>query len=85
MALECFFVVGFQFINGVGKVMLQTYCLVIGVVLFIPSIYFFLEYLQWGIEGVVMSMIIANFYSLIVAPIQYYKIINNKAHGIWNK
>ncbi len=74
-----------MFINGVGKVMLQTYCLVIGVVLFIPSIYFFLEYLQWGIEGVVMSMIIANFYSLIVAPIQYYKIINNKAHGIWNK
>jgi O-antigen/teichoic acid export membrane protein len=74
-----------MFINGVGKVLLQTYCLVLGVILFIPSIYFFIEYLGWGIEGVVMSVIIANFYSLFVAPIQYYKIINNKAHGIWNR
>jgi O-antigen/teichoic acid export membrane protein len=74
-----------MFINGVGKVMLQTWCLVIGVMLFIPSVYFFIDYLGWGIEGVVISIIIANFYSLFVAPVQYYKIINNKAHGIWNK
>jgi O-antigen/teichoic acid export membrane protein len=74
-----------MFINGVGKVTLQTYSLLIGAVLFIPCTYFFIHYLHWGIEGVVVGSIIANFYSLIVAPIQYFKIINNKASGIWNK
>jgi O-antigen/teichoic acid export membrane protein len=74
-----------MFINGVGKVLLQTWCLIIGALLFIPSVYFFIDYLGWGIEGVVISTIIANFYSLFVAPVHYYKIINNKAHGIWSK
>jgi O-antigen/teichoic acid export membrane protein len=74
-----------MFINGVGKVTLQTYSLLIGAILFIPCTYFFIHYLHWGIEGVVVGSIIANFYSLIVAPIQYFKIINNRASGIWNK
>jgi O-antigen/teichoic acid export membrane protein len=74
-----------MFINGVGKVTLQTYSLLLGAILFLPCTYFFIHYLHWGIEGVVTGSIIANFYSLIVAPIQYFKIINNKATGIWNK
>lgn len=74
-----------MFINGVGKVTLQTYSLLLGAILFLPSTYFFIHYLHWGIESVVIGSIIANFYSLIVAPVQYFKIINNKAQGIWNK
>jgi O-antigen/teichoic acid export membrane protein len=74
-----------MFINGVGKVTLQTYSLLFGALIFLPCTYFFIHYLNWGIESVVIGSIIANFYSLIVAPLQYYRIINNKAHGIWNK
>jgi O-antigen/teichoic acid export membrane protein len=74
-----------MFINGVGKVTLQTYSLLLGAALFVPCTYFFIHYLNWGIESVVLGSIIANFYSLIIAPIQYFKIINNKAQGIWNK
>lgn len=74
-----------MFINGVGKVTLQTISLLIGALLFVPCTYFFIRYLDWGIESVVVGSIIANFYSLIIAPLQYYKIINNKAQGIWNK
>ena len=74
-----------MFINGVGKVTLQTFSLLIGAILFVPCTYFFIRYLNWGIESVVIGSIVANFYSLIIAPIQYFKIINNKAQGIWNK
>ena len=74
-----------MFINGVAKVSVQMYCHLIGAIIFIPVTYFFIEYLHWGIESVVIGGIIANFYYTIIAPIQYYKILNNKAHGIWNK
>jgi Na+-driven multidrug efflux pump len=47
--------------------------------------YFFVKVLNWGIEGVVIASIISNFYSPIIAPIQYYKLINGKAKGIWNE
>ena len=43
-----------------------------------------LEDVHFGIIGLVLAMILSNFNGLILAPIQYKKIINNKAKGIWN-
>lgn len=74
-----------MFINGVGKISVQMYSLLIGAILFVPIALFFIKYLHWGIESVVIASIIANFYSPFIAPYQYYKIINKKANGIWNK
>ena len=74
-----------MFINGVAKVAVQMYCHLIGAAIFIPTTYIFIKYLNWGIESVVIGSIIANFYYPIIAPIQYYKILNNKAKGVWNK
>jgi O-antigen/teichoic acid export membrane protein len=74
-----------MFINGVAKVSVQMYTHIIGAIIFIPVTYFFINYLHWGIESVVIGGIIANFYYPIIAPIQYYKIVTNKARGIWNK
>lgn len=73
------------FINGVGKIKMQMYSLLIGSFLFVPIAFFLINELKWGIESVVIASILANFYSPIIAPLQYYKIINNKAYGIWNK
>lgn len=74
-----------MFINGVAKVSIQMYSHLIGAIIFIPITFFFIKYLNWGIESVVIGGIIANFYYPIVAPIQYYKLITNRAYGIWNK
>lgn len=74
-----------MFINGVGKLTIQMYSLLIGALMFVPISIFFIKYLHWGIESVVVASIIANFYSPFIAPIQYYKLIKNKANGIWNK
>jgi O-antigen/teichoic acid export membrane protein len=74
-----------MFINGVGKIKLQTISLVTGALLFVPLAIGFIKYLGMGMEGIVLASIIANFYTPFIAPIQYYRIINNKANGIWNK
>ena len=74
-----------MFINGVGVIKLQTISLIIGTLVFIPLTYFFIKVFNFGIESVALAMIIANFYSLFIAPIQYKKLINNRAYGIWGK
>lgn len=74
-----------MFINGVGKLRVQMWSLTIGAIIFIPISILFIKVFHWGIESVVVASILANFYSPIIAPIQYNKIIKGKAHGIWNK
>ena len=74
-----------MFINGVSKIKLQGYILLGGAFLFVPLVLLFIKVFHWGIESVVIASIIANIYSPLIAPIQYYKLINNKAVGIWNE
>jgi len=73
-----------MFINGVGKIKLQMYSAFIGAIVFILSSILMIKYFNLGIIGLVLAMILSNFNGLILAPIQYKKIINNKAKGIWN-
>lgn len=74
-----------MFINGVGKIKVQMYSLLIGAFIFFPIAYILITKLNWGMESVVLASILSNFYSPFVAPYQYFKIINNKAYGIWNE
>lgn len=74
-----------MFINGTGKIKLQMISLLIGAILFFPITIVMITYFELGVTGVVIGSILANFYSPIIAPIQYYKIINDKATGIWNE
>lgn len=74
-----------MFINGTGKVFLQMISLLLGALLFFPIAYLLIKHINMGIEAVVIAMIVANFYSAVIAPIQYYKLINHNANDIWNK
>lgn len=72
-----------QFLNGVGKIKLQLYSGVFSALFNIPlSIY--LGKLM-GISGVVLSSLILVLISAIWSPVQYRKLINNNARGIWNR
>ncbi|MFO7810233.1 MAG: MATE family efflux transporter [Candidatus Delongbacteria bacterium] len=73
-----------MFINGVGKIKLQLYTSVISAVSFIPLTILFITKFDMGIEGIALAMILTNLFSPIFAPIQFYKIVNGKAKGIWN-
>jgi len=72
-----------QFLNGVGKIKLQLYSGTFGAIINIPLSLFFGKHL--GIYGVVLSTCLLGFISAIWSPIQYRKLINNTAKGIWNK
>ncbi len=71
------------FINGLGKLRLGVYVLSIKLVIFIPLAYFMGT--KYGALGIVLSMLFIQIPSLIIEPIQVFKLINQKAAGIWNK
>ena len=73
------------FINGVGKIQIQLYAGIIATIVNIPLSYFFSKTLDWGVSGVIAATMICIAYGPILAPIQYKKIINGTAKGVWNK
>jgi len=73
-----------SFINGVGKVKLQLYYSISVGFINIPLSIVLAKWLN-GVEGIVLSTCLCLLAGSIWAPIQYVKIINGKAKGIWNK
>jgi O-antigen/teichoic acid export membrane protein len=73
------------FMNGVGKVRVSLYSSIFTAVLNIPLSVFLAENLGMGITGIIVATNICLIISSVWSPIQYSKIINNKASGIWNK
>lgn len=73
------------FINGTGKVMLQTISLTILSVIFIPLVLFLSKIIGLQIEAIPISLLIVSIYTVIVAPYQYNRIITLRAVGILNK
>ncbi len=73
------------FINGVGKIRLQLYTAIGAGILNIPLSILFAKTLHLGSAGVIMATTVCISFGPFLAPIQYKKIINNTAKGIWNK
>lgn len=74
-----------NFINGVGKMRIGFYLAIITAIINIPLCIFFAKYLNWGLSGIIVASSVSLIPDLIFLPIQYYKIVNNKAKGIWNQ
>jgi O-antigen/teichoic acid export membrane protein len=70
-----------QFLNGVGKIKIQLYTGIIDMVLNIPMAVFLGK--AFGVAGVILSSVILSGLNMIWTVIQYKKIIDNKAYGIW--
>jgi O-antigen/teichoic acid export membrane protein len=70
------------FLNGIGKVKLQLYASVAGMVINIPLAIFLGK--RMGVAGVLLSSVILNGINTIWTVIQYKKISSNKATGLWN-
>ncbi|WP_456379195.1 lipopolysaccharide biosynthesis protein [Lutibacter sp.] len=83
--LTTFNMVYVNFINGVGKIKLQLITSLISMTINIPLSIYFAKYLGWGVNGVILATCFSLGYSVILRPIQYYKIINNNATAIWDK
>ena len=73
------------FINGIGKIKLQLVVSIFTGVLNIPLSIFFVKFFQLGSAGVILGTIISIVPFVILMPMQYKKIINKQAYGIWNE
>ncbi len=72
------------FINGIGKLRLQLIFTSVAAVIFIPLAYLMTLYMH-SIIWFMIVMCLVNIPGLIVNRIQFYKLINGKASGIWMK
>lgn len=72
------------FINGIGKLRLQLIFTTVAAILFIPLAYLTTQYTH-SIIWFMIVMCLVNIPGLIVNRIQFNKLINGKANGIWMK
>ncbi len=72
------------FINGIGKLRLQLIFTTVAAVIFIPLAYLTTQWTH-SIIWFMIVMCLVNIPGLIVNRIQFYKLINGKANGIWMK
>jgi O-antigen/teichoic acid export membrane protein len=83
MGLSMFNNVNCHFINGVGKIKIQLCVALLFSLIHIPLALFFCS--KFGISGIMYSPILNALTTLGIYEIQYRKIIDSKAFGIWNK
>ena len=69
------------FLNGVGALRLQMYMTVMSII-FIPMAWI-VSMITHEITYLLLVMCVCNIPGLIVNIIQFNKILNNKAEGIW--
>lgn len=72
------------FINGIGKLRLQLIFTTAAAILFIPLAYVVVRW-TGNIIWFMGVMCVVNIPGLVVNRIQFYKLINGTATGIWNK
>lgn len=70
------------FINGIGKLRLQLIFTTAAAILFIPLAWFVVRWTN-DIIWFMCVMCLVNIPGLIANRIQFYKLINGKANGIW--
>jgi len=72
-----------HFLNGVGKIKLQLYIGITAAVLNVPLALFLGN--KIGIEGVLTANLLVKIFGVWIYPLQSFKLINNKATGLWKK
>lgn len=72
------------FINGVGKIKLQYWSSIVSLVITIPLAIMFAKVFEATSVGVVLATLCTTIPCTFLWIIQYRKIVNNEAEGIWN-
>jgi O-antigen/teichoic acid export membrane protein len=84
-ALLTYYQVYVSFINGIGKIRVQLVTAIFSTIANIPLSILLGKSMGLGTPGVILATTICLIPSVILNPIQYYKLINNKATGIWSR
>ena len=73
------------FINSTGKLKISIYSAIFNVLSNIPLSIIFATVFNLGISGVILATALSNLITGIIRTIQFEKIVNNRATGIWAK
>jgi len=84
-AVYIWYIIFIYFINATGKITLQLYISVVVAIFNIPLSIFLAGPMGMGAAGVVLGSALTYLPGAIIAPFQYYKIVNQKDTGIWAK
>jgi Na+-driven multidrug efflux pump len=68
-----------------GKIRIQLYYAILTAILNIPLSIFLAKYVGLGITGIMVATNISLIFASFWSPIQYHKLINGTAKGIWDK
>jgi len=75
-----------NFLNGISALRIQFLSSLVSPFLYIASAIVLIRYYHLGVFSLFIASIIANFNAFILAPLQYFKIINKRsASAIWYK
>jgi len=85
IAIVTFSTIYVQFINGVGKVKLQFFVSIIVMLINIPLSIFMAETVGLGPPGVIIATSMCLGLPALLWYVQYTKLINGLANGIWDK
>jgi O-antigen/teichoic acid export membrane protein len=71
-------------LNGIGALTIQVFSAIITAFVFIGLSFILIKVFQFGVESILISLIISNFYGYVIAPVQYYMIFIKKSRTrIW--
>ncbi len=73
-----------QFINGMGKIYLSSRLVIFTIILYIP-LAIILAKSPLQLAGVMLATCIINGIGIPIQIYQTHKLVNKRAHGIWNK
>jgi O-antigen/teichoic acid export membrane protein len=73
------------YIYGTGKLKLLFYITIFQSIIYIPMAITLAKIDVIGVSGVMLATNICLLIPCIFAPIQYYKLVNQKSNKIWNK
>lgn len=74
-----------EFLNGISALRLQFFASMISPFVYVISALILIKYFHIGVHAVFIAAIIANFNGFILAPLQYFQIIEKNKRGIWAK
>jgi len=74
-----------NFLNGISALRIQFWASIFSPVLYIGLVFLFLNYFKMGVYSLFIASVVANINGFIIAPLQYYMIIDKNKKGIWLK
>ncbi|NVO20119.1 MAG: MATE family efflux transporter [Bacteroidetes bacterium] len=71
------------FLNGINALRIQFISSLISPFLYVAVALILIKFYHLGMYSIFIASIIANVNAIVLAPIQYYQIINRNKKGIW--